>query len=338
MSSFLEKLISGGAAIDNNAPPDSHGVVTRRIVKEYAAQPPEELGLTLSDDGEVINVSEKSLAQMANIPVHFMIFEVNNVFVGDSSTFFDNCRSQLNLTIKLQSVSGMSEIIAKILSCEEKYSTEELREHLKLDELLKTTPRFDFLSNDHPLFQRYTRRLKDKREANSLIKLYVQEAKEEERRSVLESLKRVREENTETPAPAKPKVEVNIAYPASSIDSGNSTAPFVDVHEPATYLFGKTNEGDKNQKSKETVSYDYAKQVEIAEAKTVDNALLEGGMTTQLEELLNLIGVKNHTKMKQNVSYVILPSEEYVLSSGERVVHALKKRIGPPPTPPQTSS
>lgn len=308
MASFLEKLIGGDDEVNNNTSPDASGVITRRLIKAYAAQPPEALGLILSDDCEVIGVDPSSLAESAKITPHFMIFEVNGTFIEDSKTFFDSCRCDLTLIIKLQAVNGMSELIAKFLQMDEQ-STNTPEAQRELYDSMQLSPRFNFLSSEHPFFRRFNRRLQEKREANALIKQRAEESKEEDKRQLLEHMQKLKDDHA---APPKTTVEDQIVHqgvnPEIDDDSGS---PFVDIYtENKSSFFG-------NKCSPEPEA-DLTPQTEI-----VSN-----------QELLALVGVESEPPSNQPVSYVILPSEEYILRTGEKAVHSLKKRIGPPPVPP----
>lgn len=328
MSSFLKKLISGDSAVDNSLPPDSFGVITRRVIKHYAAQPPDELGLKLSNDAEVVEVTPGSLSSKSNIPTHFMIFEVNNMFVEDSRSFFEKCRSSLTLTIKLHSLGAVAELIAKILSYEEKYTGEEVRHVLKLDELMSSNPCFKFLSSDHPLFRRYTRRLQEKREANALIKQRVEEAKEQEQKEILEKLRKAQRESQQVNSD---KTALSSAV-QPVVSPADVSTHFISVCEGATDAFSTVKDPVDEQKRVTPLSSTPAPPIEQKESVSDS---IEVVPTASKEELLALVGLGEVAEEESTpVSYVILPSEEYVLPSGEKAVHALKRRIGPPPTPP----
>lgn len=329
MASFLKKLRSGDSVVDNNLPPDSCGTIIRRIIKSYAAQPPEELGIKLSADAEVVDVCPGSLGSQFNIPTHFMIFEVNNMFVEDSRSFFEKCRGSLTLTIKLYSLGAVSELIANILFYEEKFSGEELRNVLKLDELMRSNPRFKFLSSDHPIFRRYTRRLQEKREASALIKQRVEEAKEQEQKEVLEKIKKAQEEEQHTDV-ERTAVTCR-TQPVVHLE--NDPTPFIAVCDHGEDTFTRIEETESENVENEFSQPVYQEPLRSEGADA--SATADKIPIASKEELLALVGLGENSKIEiTEVNYVILPSEEYVLKSGEKVVHALKKRNGPAPSPP----
>ncbi|CCW63510.1 unnamed protein product [Phytomonas sp. EM1] len=321
MSLFLQKLKSGGVSIDNNAPPDSAGVIVRKLEKNYVNEPLENLGLTLSDDAEVLLVAPSSPAGISNIPTNYMLFEVNNEFIESKAHFEEVANRNLNLVMRLQSLATMSDLIAKILREEETHSKEEVRQILNLDELVRTTPRYNFMSNKHPLFRRYTERLAAKRQATELIKQRTQEAEEQQRRKLRE---RMRKELEASEAEAQQQAKAELEKASKQVEAAPKEPP---PEEPFLKSFEDGSFFEKNDAP-----------VEVVEEKNEPDAEMSPEYAS---ELLALIGVSEGTKEEtmqcssdREAHYVILPSEEYILSNGERVICSLKKRTGPLPLPP----
>lgn len=359
MSSFLQKLKSGAVSVNNNAPPNNAGVVVRRVEKHFLSEPAEAIGLTLSEDAEVLGVAPNSLAAAANIPLHYMVFEVNDDFVENSSQFVESANRTLNLVIKLQSVSAMSELIARILQEEEELSSGvEVRNRLNFDELLRTTPRYNFLSSKHPLFRRYTKRLMERREATALIKRRIQEAEEHQKREIRERIQKELEAAKAEEKKAQEEAALNRAN--ASAAEGNSDEPFIRVfedesafqrapsphEEPPQPAEVVTPENTHEEASSPTPEPENAPEAAVEEPSIPQSTPEPQVAPLSTRELLALVGIvpmatetaapisSPPPPAQNDVQYAILPSEEYTLSSGEKVISTLKSRNGPLPLPP----
>lgn len=319
-SSFLDKLKGSDKAVDNSLPPDSSGVITRQIIKNFATQPSEELGVVLSPDAEVKKVIPDSIASKCNIPENFMIFSVNNTFVEDSSTFYRICSSTLTLTIQLQSVAPISEIIVEILDKEDKFTGDELQKELNFENRIKTTPRLCFLAATHPLFRRYTERLQLHRESRALLKQHLEERKKQSQRAILDELKRKEESLIKADEESEP--QKNISMEEEKID---------DEVRIAVKLSGQSNSEISAEECEEIGRLTDDESTE--ENDDISRLSADSPLEEEISPLVDILNRPN-CDPKIPVSYVILPSEEYVLRSGEKTVQSLKKRIGCPPSPP----
>lgn len=363
MASFLQKLKSGGVAVDNNAPPDSSGTITRRIEKRFAAQPASSLGLTVGNDAEVLAVEQGSAAAAANIPVGYMIFSVNNEFVETNTQFEEAAQRSLNLVVKLQSLASMAELIARILREEESLSVEEARKKIKLDELARTTPRYNFLASDHPLFRRYTNRLRSRREATALMRQREREAEErmqrENRERIQRELEAAQAEARRAEERAKREEEERRAAQAASPPPLHTAVEqsFIPVFEDKS-TFGKPDaspEETPDEKANEEATKSGSVHGDTPAQATSDSPFDAPVSTTELLALLGkptdipevtdaLPGANPPTEPPRagggllgdvtEVRYVILPSEEYTLKTGEKIIASLRSRTGPLPAPP----
>lgn len=353
MSSFLQRLKGGAYTIDNNSPPDASGVIVRRLEKQYLSQPFETLGLSLSADAEVKRVLPNTPAMAANIPENFIIFEVNNEFVETDHQFEEAATKNVNLVVKLQAVSGLSELVARVLQDEEQQSSTGAESALNFDELLRTTPRFNFLSSDHPLFRRYMKRLNQGRQMASLIAQRTQEAEERRQKEIKEQIRKALEEEV---AAAKRKEEEE-AFLRRQEEAENGTdesnqEPFIQIVQDES-TFGQP------EKERETSP---AKKTDEAAALPDEPAPVEespNDMESEVihpistSELLELVGlptgglppppinfISNDVidleppALESKGVYLPLPAEEYTLTNGEKVVGIIKKRRGALPLPP----
>lgn len=370
MSSFLQRLKTGASAVDNKAPPDSAGVVTRKLEKKVLSQPAEELGITFGNDAEVVSVAPRSAAAAANIPTGYMVFDVNGEFVENEQQFVEAARKNVNLVIKLQSTAGISELIARVLRDEELRASGEIsKSEIDFDELLRTTPRFNFLSGDHPLFLRYDRRMKQASQAAALIAQRTQEAEFQRQKEIKERMRKALEEEQ---AAQRKKEELEEAQRLRSTASPPAGA-FVN-NEPFLKIITDESEfgvSNKDAKKAETVPSPLPEVAPITGniALSPPQALPEASATVvspppaddvaplSAEELLALVGLPTDTpplatpspvvsatatpapppQSVEGVRYVTLPAEEYTLCSGEKVISVIKRRTGPiPPPPPGT--
>ncbi|KAF8302943.1 zinc finger ccch and cchc domain-containing protein [Trypanosoma cruzi] len=316
--SFLEKLKYGGsntAFIDNSAPPDADGIIVRRLERQYASEPLSVLGIKISDDGEVLSTENGSPAAKANILPHYMIIYVNNQFVGCRADFEDIAAQHLTLIIKLQTTSAMSELMAKILDDEEKAETENGKPSTDINELLRTTPRYGFLSAEHPMFLRWNHRIQTQREARQLLRQATREAEEQLAKEAFEKIRRELEAEE-----AKQRESQQVAQPAVNpvpVPAPKPTEEFLLKHVQDESSFGRVEEVTE-------------KMDEVQEEASA-------------EELLKLIGAQPNeekapvNKVPENdgeVRFFIIPTEEYKLSNGMIATISVKKRSGPFPKPP----
>ncbi|KAG5510142.1 hypothetical protein JKF63_07038 [Porcisia hertigi] len=359
MSSFLQRLKGGATVVDNNAAPDNAGVVVRRLEKKVLSQPVEQLGITFGGDAEVTKVAPHSPAAAANIPLGFMVFDVNGDFVENEDQFNEAARKSINLIIKLQSTSGMSELIARVLEDDDQRASGAiLASSLNFDELLRTTPRFNFLSGDHPLFRRYNKRLSQQRQAAALIAQRTAEAEHQRQMEIKERLRKALEEE----AASQKKREQEEAERQRMIAAQEPTRfvpdePFLKIIKDES-SFGQL---ERELKKPEPLNEPKVEcRAEIASPETITNTAIcapelppsDATATLSAEELLKLVGVPTETvetappaledlaeaialPLPENTAtYVTLPAEEYTLCSGQRVVSIIKKRSGPIPAPP----
>ncbi|KPI87185.1 hypothetical protein ABL78_3747 [Leptomonas seymouri] len=362
MSSFLQRLKSGASVVDNSAPPDSSGVVTRKLEKKVLSQPADQLGITFGNDAEVIRVAPRSPAAAANIPVGFMVFDVNGDFVENEHQFIEAARKNVNLTIKLQSTAAISELIARVLRDEEMRASGEISESgIDFNELLRTTPRFSFLSGDHPLFLRYNRRLKKASQAAALIAQRTQEAEMERQMEIKERMRKALEEEQAAQREKEEREEaertMKNASPAS--ESFLNSEPFLKIIKDESE-FGQIDcEAKKvgaspivvDEKPPETRA-DLPKTLNMPVGVAPILAPVDMVAPLSAEELLALVGAPTDVpppaapspvesvtvtpapQAEEAVSYVTLPAEEYTLCSGEKVISVIKRRTGPIPPPP----
>ncbi|KAL7700274.1 hypothetical protein N2W54_002627 [Lotmaria passim] len=366
MSSFLQRLKSGASVVDNKAPPDSAGVVTRKLEKRVLSQPADQLGIKFGNDAEVVSVAPHSAAAAANIPVGYMVFDVNGEFVENEQQFVEAARKNVNLVIKLQSTSGISELIARVLRDEEMRASGEISESaIDFDELLRTTPRFNFLSGDHPLFLRYNRRLKQASQAAALIAQRTQEAELLRQKEIKERMKKALEEEQaaqrkkEEQAAAAERVRNNASPPSESF---HNTEPFLKIFTDESE-FGQIDKETKSAESAPPVASNSRPEESVfttspepskEEVKDTVTSFPEEAAAAPVsaEELLALVGLPTDLPLpatpsptvsaaatpapqpEEAVSYVTLPAEEYTLCSGEKVISIIKKRTGPVPPPP----
>lgn len=364
MSSFLQRLKGGTSTVDNKAPPDNAGVVIRKLEKKVVSQPVEQLGITFGNDAEVTSVAPRSPAAVANIPVGYMVFDVNGEFIENEDQFAEAACKNLNLVIKLQSTAGISELIARVLRDEEMRMNGEISESsINFDELLRTTPRFNFLSGDHPLFFRYSKRLKHASQAAALIAQRTREAELQRQKDIKERMRKALEEEQ---AAQKRKEEQEAAERArlnASTQSGAflNSEPFLKIIRDESE-FGQTPIDTR----KIEVSASVASPVPQAEpsASLAPESPLEPAVQplsiepqeavapVSAEELLALVGLPTDEapaavpsppittavtpvpQSEDTVSYIALPAEEYTLCSGEKVVSVIKRRTGRIPPPP----
>ncbi|ESL06224.1 hypothetical protein TRSC58_06104 [Trypanosoma rangeli SC58] len=317
--SFLEKLKYGGAAaaaIDNSAPPDGDGVIVRRVERQYAGEALSLLGLKLSDDAEVLSTEANSPAAKANIWPHYMIIYVNNQFVGCRTDFEDIAAQHLTLIIKLQTTSAMSELMAKILDEEEKMETENGKPSTDINELLRTTPRYAFLSAEHPMFLRWNHRIQTQREARQLLRQATREAEEQLAKAACDKIRR--------------EVEAEEAMQRELQHTTQSVVEFTPdpITKPAEEFLLKHVQDESS----------FGRGEEM-------NATIEEEFNEEAspEELLKLIGAQPKEEIVPaiipsesdgEVRFFIIPTEEYTLSNGVRVTIGVKKRSGPLPKPP----
>ncbi|KPA77053.1 hypothetical protein ABB37_07391 [Leptomonas pyrrhocoris] len=363
MSSFLQRLKSGASVVDNNAPPDSAGVVIRKLEKKVLSQPADQLGITFGNDAEVTRVTPRSAAAAANIPVGFMIFDVNGDYVENENQFIEAARKNVNLVIKLQSTAGISELIARVLRDEEMRASGEISESaINFDELLRTTPRFNFLSGDHPIFLRYNRRLKQAMQAAALIAQRTQEAELQRQKEIKERMRKALEEEQ---AAQKKKEEQEEAErmrknASPSSESFLNSEPFLRIIRDESE-FGQFDR--ETNKTEAAPVVDEKPSIEISgnlleealaapEVEPPTLAPTDGVTPASAEELLALVGIPTDLpppltpspipttvatpapQAEETVSYVTLPAEGYTLCSGEKVISVIKRRTGPIPPPP----
>ncbi|KAK7193978.1 hypothetical protein NESM_000309900 [Novymonas esmeraldas] len=363
MSSFLQRLKGGATAVDNKAAPDNAGMVIRRLEKRVVSQPVEQLGITFGADAEVTAVAPNSPAAAANIPVGFMVFDVNGDFVENEQQFNEAARKSLNLTVKLQSTSGMTELIARVLDDDDRRATGVIAESaLNYDELLRTTPRFNFLSGDHPLFGRYNKRLSHKRHAAALIAQRTAEAELQRQKEMKERLRKALEEEAALQK-KKEKEEAELQRMRAAQESARFVPeePFLKVIRDES-AFG---EAARAQKKPEEPAKQHLEEKAMlpAEISVPQNhpavpaiataaPPAEAAAALSAEELLALVGAPTDTleavppaleelaeaialpTPEITATYLALPAEEYTLCSGERVVSIVKRRTGPIPPPP----
>ncbi|RNE95095.1 hypothetical protein TraAM80_10401 [Trypanosoma rangeli] len=317
--SFLERLKYGGeaaAAIDNSSPPDGDGVIVRRLERQYASEALSVLGLKLSDDAEVLSTETNSPAAKANIWPHYMIIYVNNQFVGCRNDFEDIAAQHLTLIIKLQTTSAMSELMAKILDEEEKMETESGKLSTDINELLRTTPRYGFLSAEHPMFLRWNHRIQTQREARQLLRQATREAEEQLAKEALDKIRREMEPEETIQRELKQTMQPIVEFNRDSIIK--PAEEFLLRHVRDESSFGRGEEM---------------------------NATIEDEFNEEAspEELLRLIGAQPKEEVAPasipsesdgEVRFFIIPTEEYTLSNGMRVTISVKKRSGPIPKPP----
>lgn len=359
MSSFLQRLKSGATVVDNTAAPDNAGVVVRRLEKKVLSQPIEQLGITFGSDAEVTRVAPHSPAAAANIPVGFMVFDVNGDFVENEQQFIEAARKSINLTIKLQNTSGMSELIARVLEDDDRRASGAISTSaLDFDELLRTTPRFNFLSGDHPIFRRYNKRLAQQRQAAALIAQRTAEAELQRQAEIKERLRKALEEEAAVQKKKEQeKAELQRMRAAQEPARFVPEEPFLKIIKDES-SFGQV---ERELKKPETAAEPKVESKAEGAASEVITNTATGTSTTlsndvaatiSAEELLVLVGVPTETmetttpaledlaeaialpSSENTATYVALPAEEYTLCSGERVVSVIKKRSGPIPAPP----
>lgn len=365
MSSFLQRLKGGTSTVDNKAPPDNAGVVIRKLEKKVVSQPVEQLGITFGNDGEVVSVAPRSAAAAANIPVGYMVFDVNGEFVENEEQFAEAARKNLNLVIKLQSTAGISELIARVLRDEEMRSNGEISESsINFDELLRTTPRFNFLSGDHPLFFRYTKRLKHASQAAALIAQRTREAELQRQKEIKERMRRALEEEQAAQRKKEEQEEAErLRQNASSpSDTFANSEPFLKIIKDESEFGQAASEVKKPDVPSAVASPNHPTDPVAATpppettlelvAETLPAAPQEPVAPVSAEELLALVGLPTDappaaapslpstaavTPLPQDdetVRYIALPAEEYTLCNGEKVVSVIKRRTGPIPPPP----
>ncbi|RHW67150.1 MRB1-associated protein [Trypanosoma brucei equiperdum] len=327
--SFLEKLKSGrttSAAIDNNAPPDGDGVILRRVERQYASEPLSALGLKLTEDAEVLSTEVGSPAAKSNIPLHYMIIAVNNQFVGSRADFEDIAAQLLTLVIKLQSTAAMSELLANILNEEEKNFNENGDSCIDVNELLRTTPRYGFLSAEHPMFLRWNQRLQTQREARQLIRQATREAEEQQAKEALEALRRVADAEDEIQQQQAQQERQHQQIIRQGPETVNPSAPEAGARPGGEVLLKQVQD-----------------ESTFGESNLNNEGFEESPEEASPEELLKLIGAEPvETEVVQHVDadeptevrFFINPTEEYALSNGTRVTISVKKRSGPIPKPP----
>jgi hypothetical protein len=364
MSSFLQRLKTGASAVDNKAPPDSAGMVIRKLEKKVLSQPADQLGITFGNDAEITSIAPRSPAAAANIPVGYMVFDVNGEYVENEQQFVEAARKNVNLVIKLQTTSGISELIARILRDEEMRASGEIAEsQIDLEELLRTTPRFNFLSGDHPLFLRYNRRLKQATQAAALIAQRTQEAELQRQKEIKERMKRALEEDQAAQKKKEEQEEAERirknASPPS--DSFFGSEPFLKIIKDESE-FGQIDRDVKKAEvqpptpeEKQPIEVTVTPQPEAPTENKVEVAApapSEPAVPFSAEELLAIVGLPTDEQTLSTpppvevpvvtpppqaveaVSYITLPAEEYTLCSGEKVVSVIKRRTGPVPPPP----
>lgn len=351
MASFLEQLKGGGATVDNSKGPDESGVVVRKLEKHFANESWDKLGLRIGPDAEVTGVEPGTPAHKANIPTNYCIISVNDEFIGSEADFQRVAnRSTLFLTTKLHALDAVDKLINAITKEESNSSAEETRQKLKLDELARSSPRHNFLNADHPLFQRYQDRLKRQRMTLALLKQKSEEAKEASRRETERILaeaaekmrreqqlalekKQQQEKKTPTPPPPAPEEETTNTIPilekiANSTNNNNSN----NANSTGEIDFPGENEEEKQAPESTTSA-----SLTAAAPEQTSEAAGEQPPAVLTSELLALVGVpvpSLTTPFPEKVEFVSLPSEEYTLSTGEKVISVLKRRTGPIPPPP----
>ncbi|KAH8612961.1 hypothetical protein ERJ75_000821800 [Trypanosoma vivax] len=330
--SFLEKLKLGGSAvasIDNNAPPDDDGVVVRRVERQYASEPLTALGLKLTDDGEVLSVDADSPCATANVPSQYMIIAVNNHFVGNRSDFEDIASQHLTLIIKLQSTGAMSELLARILDEEERMCTDGEDTYVNTNDFLKNTPRYGFLSAEHPMFLRWNNRLQTQREARQLLRQATRKAEKDREEEAFEMLKREAEAKEAMLQQQQREQDQHLQCQPNenhrSIEEGKIYACEPPKQRGDEFLLKRV-------------------QDESAFGSTGKKEGMDSlGESASPEELLKLIGAEPSEEKNQKfvmsdeidiVRFFMIPTEEYILSNGLRVTLSLKQRSGPLPNPP----
>ncbi|KEG07493.1 hypothetical protein DQ04_09641020 [Trypanosoma grayi] len=316
--SFLEKLKSGGSAtayVDNNAPPDGEGIIVRRLDRQYTSEPLSALGLRLSDDAEVLSTEKHSPAAKANVLPQYMIIYVNNQFVGSRADFEELASQHLTLIVKLQSTGAMSELLAKILDEEDKAGIDHVNMGIDTNELLRTTPRYGFLSAEHPMFLRWNHRIQTQREARQLLR---QAARDAEEQQAKEAFEKIRQEMEAEEAKQK-QIQRNL--------------------EPIEKSFPEVTPKCEEEFLLKQVQDESA----FGRGNDVTETFEEENEEASPEELLKLIGAQpreeivvqdNPPEESGEVRYFITPTEEYTLSNGMRVTVSVKQRSGPVPKPP----
>ncbi|KAG5484776.1 hypothetical protein LSCM1_06600 [Leishmania martiniquensis] len=358
MSSFLQRLKSGATVVDNNAAPDSAGVVVRRLEKKLLSQPVEQLGITFGSDAEVTRVAPRSPAADANIPVGFMVFDVNGEFVESEQQFNEAARKSINLIIKLQNTSGMSELIARVLEDDDRRSSGLISTSaLDFDELLRTTPRFNFLSGDHPLFRRYNKRLSQQRQAAALIAQRTAEAELQRQLEIKERLRKALEEEAAQQRKKEQEAELLRMRAAQEPTRFLPDEPFLKIIKDES-AFGEVEREPKKPEPATEPPIENKAEASLPDATGITTTSISSAPvdnvapTLSTEELLVLVGVPTETveaaapdledlaeaialpPPENTGTYIALPAEEYTLCSGERVVSVIKKRSGPIPAPP----
>ncbi|CAD2222775.1 hypothetical protein AGDE_09574 [Angomonas deanei] len=323
MSGFLNKL-KGADKIDNSLPPDASGLVVRRLQKQYASEPPENLGLVLTDDAEIRSVAPNSAAAQANIQPNFMICYVNDEFVETKAEFLAAAANSIYMDVKLYSVEPMSELIAKLVDDEGK--------SINCDELLQTTPRYGFLSSEHPLFRRYTKRLDRQRHTYFLLKQGAKDMEEqlrlERQKEMQREAERLKKGEEERQEKEREEEKEKQKLPSAQVAGTPPPEAIAPTNEPFVKVDNVTSSFQVDKQVDEQVD----KQDTLDEPDTLPEPELPNPVSTK--ELLDLVGVPTTTSAIEEPRYELLPSEEYTLSNGEKVVHQLKKRSGPLPPPP----
>ncbi|ORC88510.1 uncharacterized protein TM35_000161480 [Trypanosoma theileri] len=327
--SFLEKLKFGGAAaasVDNNSPPNSEGIIVRLLERQYASEPLSALGLKLNDDAEVVSTEPNSPAAKANIPPQYMIIYVNNQFVGSRADFEEIASQHLTLIIKLQTTTAMSELLAKMLDEEEKRENGQASMPIDTNELLRTTPRYGFLSAEHPMFLRWNHRIQTQREARQLLRQAARDAEEQQAKEALERIRQEMEEEEMKQRQLEQQKQQEKQEQEKKIVNIEKVIPnAIPNYENEFHLKRVQDESS------------FGRFDEVTEVTDGLNG------EASAEELLKLIGAKPKEEIPAPVAvpeedgevrFLICPTEEYTLSNGMHVTISLKQRIGPLPKPP----
>ncbi|CAM41973.1 conserved hypothetical protein [Leishmania braziliensis MHOM/BR/75/M2904] len=288
-----------------------------------------------------------------------MVFDVNGDFVENEQQFNEAARKSINLTIKLQNTSGMSELIARVLEDDDRRASGAISASgLDFDELLRTTPRFNFLSSDHPLFRRYNKRLSQQRQAAALIAQRTAEAELQRQIEIKERLRKALEEEAALQAKKEQeKAELQRMISAQETARFVPEEPFLKIIKDES-AFGQVERELKKPELAAEPKVEIKAEVGLSEAITNSATCTsatpsnDAAATLSAEELLVLVGVpteKIETETpaledlaeaialppsENTATYITLPAEEYTLCSGERVVSIIKKRTGPIPAPP----
>ena len=338
-ASFLDKI---NQKAKKPQEPDAEGYCTVVIERRHKGEALSELGLTLTPDAEVTSVKPNSRGSEANVPVHYIIFSVNDTYVETDAEFLEAASGAVRLIVKMYTAVDMKELLAKVQG-------EVMPD---LEDLCKTALRYSFLKIDHPVHMRWNKRLEQCLEARRALQLMQAELdaaqRADEEREAERRLDALVGSSSDDEDEKKPSTSTTIS-PHPEL-AGRPRKLTSIVAEPVVDASSFGHEDVSKDELLAIISA--AAPIALLKHTTPPPAPLTVG------ELRDIVGLPvvvpesfvfppppptplpssslTHSGGGANVTVLVRVKQNYKLSDGSVVSIAVKERRGPLPLPPLT--